>query len=255
MNNENVDVNMTNAWLKEGKLSSHVEGYLCAVQEQEIETRKLRKQREKNRDMQMKMPSVCRLCGREEETIFHITSACSYFSSNLYLHSRHNPIAKEIHHQVVAQLREGEENLRKPRGMPPTTLKVGDTEIWWDREVNTLTKIPHNRPDLIIWDTDNSTCKVIDVCVPLDTNVELRETTKRNSYIDLVDQLQRIYPKYKYTIVSIIVGALGTIPKKLKENLQKTGIKTEKIPTVTKEIQKLALLGTLKVCKNFQKIV
>ena len=73
MNNENVDVNMTNAWLKEGKLSSHVEGYLCAVQEQEIETRKLRKQREKNRDMQMKMPSVCRLCGREEETIFHIT--------------------------------------------------------------------------------------------------------------------------------------------------------------------------------------
>ena len=45
MNNENVDVNMTNAWLKEGKLSSHVEGYLCAVQEQEIETRKLRKQR------------------------------------------------------------------------------------------------------------------------------------------------------------------------------------------------------------------
>ena len=138
----------------------------------------------------MKMPSVCRLCGREEETIFHITSACSYFSSNLYLHSRHNPIAKEIHHRVVAQLREGEENLRKPHGMPPTTLKVGGTEIWWDREVNTLTKIPHNRPDLIIWDTDNSTCKVIDVCVPLDTNVELRETTKRNSYIDLVDQLQ-----------------------------------------------------------------
>ena len=255
MNNENVDVNMTNAWLKEGKLSSHVEGYLCAVQEQEIETRKLRKQREKNRDMQMNIPSVCRLCGREEETIFHITSACSYFSSNLYLHSRHNPIAKEIHHQVVAQLREGEENLRKPRGMPPTTLKVGGTEIWWDTEVNTLTKIPHNRPDLIIWDTDNSTCKVIDVCVPLDTNVELRETTKRNSYIDFVDQLQRIYPKYKYTIVPIIVGALGTIPKKLKENLQKTGIKTEKIPTVTKEIQKLALLGTLKVCKNFQKIV
>ena len=36
---------------------------------------------------------------------------------------------------------------------------------------------------------------------------------------------------------------------------EKTGIKTEKILTVTKEIQKLALLGTLKVCKNFQKIV
>ena len=81
------------------------------------------------------------------------------------------------------------------------------------------------------------------------------ETTKHNSYIDLVDQLQRIYPKYKYTIVPIIVGALGTIPKKLKANLQKTGIKTEKILTVTKEIKKLALLGTLKVCKNFQKIV
>ena len=79
-------------------------------------------------------------------------------------------------------------------------------------------------------------------------------TTYIHTYIHTYIYI-RIYPKYKYTIVPIIVGALGTIPKKLKENLQKTGIKTEKIPTVTKEIQKLALLGTLKVCKNFQKIV
>ena len=34
--------------MKKGNLTSHIEGYLCAVQEQEIETKALRKLREKD---------------------------------------------------------------------------------------------------------------------------------------------------------------------------------------------------------------
>ena len=120
--------------------------------------------------------------------------------------------------------------------------------------MTTLTKIPHNKPDIIIWDGTNNECKIIDICVPLDTNLELRDTTKRNNYVELVDQLQRIYPKYKYCIIPIIIGALGTVPKNLKESLKKVGIPEDKIDNTIRNMQKLALLGTLKIVKNFQKM-
>ena len=38
---ERTDVNTTNMWLKKGKLPSHTEGFLFAVQEQEIDTKAL----------------------------------------------------------------------------------------------------------------------------------------------------------------------------------------------------------------------
>ena len=45
----------------------------------------------------------------------------------------------------------------------------------------------HNRHDMIIWDNDSNNDNIIDVCVPLDVNVELRETTKVDNYGPLVD--------------------------------------------------------------------
>ena len=144
------------------------------------------------------MPSICRLCGKQEENIFHIIASCSYFSSNHYLHARHNPVAKEVYHEFTTQTSGEEQNQKKSREMPSAILKVNGAEVWWDRQVTTLTKIPHNKLDIIIWDGTNNECKIIDICVPLDTNLELMDTTKRNNYVELVDQLQRIYPKYKY---------------------------------------------------------
>ena len=127
-------------------------------------------------------------------------------------------------------------------------------EIWSDYQSTALRKLPHNRPDIVIWNTGKRECIIVDVCVPLDTNVELREETKVDNYIPLVDQLQRIYPRYKFYIVSVIVGALGTVPKSLKENLLKIGLSKNRIEPVIQKIQKDALLGTMKIVKNFQKL-
>ena len=87
---------------------------------------------------------------------------------------------------------------------------------------------PHNRPDIVIWNCDTKVCKIIDIFVPLDTNVELREETKSDSYIPLVDQLQRIYQRYKFTIVPVIAGALGTVPNELERTFRRSDyLKTE----------------------------
>ena len=240
--------------LKDGKFSSHNEGFLFAIQEQEIDTQGLRKSRELNQAIKATMPSICRLCGKQEETIFHVVSSCSYFSSNHYLRSRHNPVAKKLYDELISHITEIEQDQKNSREMPQSIVKIKHLEIWWDRGVITLTKIPHNRPDLIIWDSNTDECKIIDICIPLDTNLELQDTMKRNTHVELVDKLQRIYPRYKYCIIRVVIRALGTIPKKLKENLKKIGISGDRIDSLIRNIQKLALLGTLKIVKNFQKM-
>ena len=84
--------------------------------------------------------------------------------------------------------------------------------------------------------------------------MKLRHTTNIDDYIPLVDQLQRTYPAYKYTVIPVIVGALGTIPKTLKDSLLKIGLQKVKLPAVIERIQKLALTGTIKTVKNFKKL-
>ena len=118
----------------------------------------------------------------------------------------------------------------------------------------TQKKIKHDRPDIIIWDKENKHCKIVDVSVPLDTNVILREQMKRDYYIELIDQLQRLYPTYKYAVIPVIIGALGTVPKTLKENLIQTGINKVETGDLVERMQNKALLETLKVVKNYQKL-
>ena len=77
---------------------------------------------------------------------------------------------------------------------------------------------------------------------------------KRDDYTPLIDQLQRIYPTYKYQVILVVVGALGTITKALKDNMGKIEIPEENIGETADKIQKLALLGTVRICKNYQKM-
>ena len=83
--------------------------------------------------------------------------------------------------------------------------------------------------------------------------MELRHGTKRDNYMPLVDGLRRVYPGYRFQVVQVITGAPGTIPTKLKMNLKMIGLTSEAINRFIEHGQKLALLGTLKITKNFQK--
>ena len=55
----------------------------------------------------------------------------------------------------------------------------------WDMPVNTDRTIATNRPDIIVIDSVNSTCKLIDMTVPLDRNIALKEMEKKSKYNDL----------------------------------------------------------------------
>ena len=50
----------------------------------------------------------------------------------------------------------------------------------WDMPVNTDGTITANRPDIIVKDSVNSTCKLINMPVPSDKNVALKEVEKKS---------------------------------------------------------------------------
>ena len=57
--------------------------------------------------------------------------------------------------------------------------KNNNITIMWDMPVNTDRTITENRPDIIVKDSVNSTCNLIDMTVPSDRNIALKETEKK----------------------------------------------------------------------------
>ena len=64
--------------------------------------------------------------------------------------------------------------------------------IIWDMPVNTDRTITANRPKIVIKDSMNSTSKPIDMAVPSDRNIALREMEKKSKYQDLELEIQKM---------------------------------------------------------------
>ncbi len=68
--------------------------------------------------------------------------------------------------------------------------------------------------------------------LPLEHRVELKETEKKDKYLDLDRELKKLY-NIKVTITAIVIGAFGTVTKGLLKRLEdlKVGSRVETIQT------------------------
>ena len=83
--------------------------------------------------------------------------------------------------------------------------------------------------------------KIIDVAVPGDARVELKEKKKSDKYQDLAKELRKLW-KVKTRVVPIVIRALRTTPKRLVGQLESIGVNLD-----VAQIQKTALLGTVRI--------
>ena len=98
--------------------------------------------------------------------------------------------------------------------------------------------IEHGRPDIIVIEKDNKMALLIDIAVPWDTRVEKKKQEKIDKYQDLAWELKSLW-NVEITVILIVAGALGEVPKGLKKKFRKAET------TVSVELlQKAALLGT-----------
>ena len=59
----------------------------------------------------------------------------------------------------------------------------------------------------------------MDIAVPVDPRVKLKECEKRDRYLDLARELKKLW-NMKVAIIPIVIGALGTITKGLVQVLE-----------------------------------
>ena len=156
-------------------MSSHVEGYINAMQEQEIATKATKKRRNKDQSMNSK----CRLCETQEETVLHVLGACPSLSTNLYISTRHDNVGQIIVEQVLKQ----ENKDHQQRKRPESVIETPPKEIWWNIPVTTTNKMEYNCPDVMVWEKESKLCYVIEISIPLDFNTSKRQIVKRDKYM------------------------------------------------------------------------
>jgi len=156
-----------------------------------------------------------------------------------------NPVAEIIYFEIL-KAKDIVINSTKPLNV----LAHKQYEVWWDQKISTAVAVAHNNSDIVIWDTSNKTCQIIDISIPLDMNIVNKGKEKRNHYMGLVTELQRVYRSYKFDIIPVIVGCLGCIPKELSENLKSLNLSNN----IICKLQKTAILGSLKIVKTFMKM-
>ena len=128
---------------------------------------------------------------------------------------------------------------------PQGVLENSHHNLLWDFNIQCDHKIEHRRPDLIIVDKEEKTACIIDIAVSGDNRVGTKKLEKILKYQDLKMKILRMWTLNQVEIILIVVGALGTVLKRLEEFL-------EKIVTVipVEKLRKTVLLGTARIIRR-----
>ena len=76
-------------------------------------------------------------------------------SARYYLPMRHDMVAKTLYKEMIKKHPEIE--VPKEVNEQEYIQKVGDNEYWRNLPINAAQKVPHNKPDLVIWNTKEKT--------------------------------------------------------------------------------------------------
>ena len=82
----------------------------------------------------------------------------------------------------------------------------------WDFSILTDHVIEARRPDLVVVDEKERSCKIINFAVPGDSRIEEKERDTIEKYQDLGKELQKVW-NVKLKIIPLVLGSLGAIPK------------------------------------------
>ena len=127
---------------------------------------------------------------------------------------------------------------------PAPVLENDSHKLLWDFNIQTDHLILAIRPDLIIINKKPRICKIVDFAVSADHRINLKESEKRDMFLDLAREIKKLW-NMKVTIVPIVIGALGTVTKGLLK-----GLEDLEIGGRVETIQTTALLRTGRILKR-----
>ena len=117
-------------------------------------------------------------------------------------------------------------------------------KLLWNFDIDANHLISARRPDLIIINKKKENLQIVDFAFPTDHRIKVKECEKKTKFLDLARELKKLW-NMKVTIVSIVIGAFGTITKGLLKSLEdlEVGGRVE-------TIQMTALLKTARILRR-----
>ena len=112
--------------------------------------------------------SSCRVCRKVDESIDHIVSGCSKLAQKEYKRSTWHDNWGKIVHWKLSRKCNFEAGNKWYEHEPESVLENEDYKIWWDFSIQTDHVIEARRPDLVVVDKKERSCKIIDFAVPGD---------------------------------------------------------------------------------------
>jgi len=76
-------------------------------------------------------------------------------------------------------------------------------------------EIKANRPDILVKDKKQRTCRLIEISVPTEKNTSIKTTEKLSKYKDLEIEIEKMWGMNNTTI-PVILGALSLVKKEWK---------------------------------------
>ena len=179
---------------------------------------------------------LCRMCRKVIESIDHIVSDCSKLAQKEYKRRHDNP-GKIVRWKLTTScnFEAGDKWYEYER---ESVLENEDYKILWDFSIQTDHIIEAWRPDLVVVDKKERSCKIIDFAVPGDSRIAEKYKNKIEKYQDLGKELQKI-SNVKVMIIPLVLGSLGAIPKQFGNRLKQIGITVG-----AAQVQKTVLLET-----------
>ena len=126
--------------------------------------------------------------------------------------SRHDGVDKVIHWEMCKIFKFDLTNKWYIHN-PARVLENDTHKLLWDLEIQTDHLITARRPDLIIITKTKRIYKIVDFAVPADHRIKLKECEKKDKYLEILWNM-------KVRIIPIVIGAFGTVTKRLSNGLQ-----------------------------------
>ena len=88
--------------------------------------------------------------------------------------------------------------------------------ILWHFPIITDKHVPCNKPDIVIQEKKSDRCKIIDVAIQSDYNIQKKATEKMSKYVDLQIESQRLWNR-KVQVIPVMIGATGIVDQNIKK--------------------------------------
>lgn len=225
-------------WVRAGFVAKSTEAFVFAAQEQALKTRLAEAKWGGG------VSPLCRVCGVQAESVWHVTSGCGVLAQKEYKR-RHDRMGLRVYWELCRKygvkcagkwFEEVPDKVRKSED--------GKVEIWWDRSVETTQQVESNRPDVVVVDHGRKRWLIVDFSVPSDRNVTAKEEEKISKYSALAYQIRKLH-RVSTSIIPIVVGSLGVVTKRLEKGLCELGV-----PDVLGGLQTSAIIGTTNILRK-----